>query len=256
MLGMFRRFRKPTEPVFDGAYSKLWWRTRDDETSSALPYWETRGAPARKAIAEEIAKLEGRSFLEVGCHSGPNIWSVMQETEFQRIAGTELSPTVLTFARDTLPETVELYEAEAARLPFGDAEFDITLSVLVLVCIGPEEIDASLKEILRVTKRWLVIGEQFHTGATTEDPYPNTNYWIRDYPAILKDRVRLVGVRHLEKADHIGHLDCLMVFEKLQFGGRVIPSRRTIKLKHHSIARRQRRPRGRHRLTRYGVHTR
>jgi hypothetical protein len=223
LLSLFRTSQVRTsqaQPVehFNGEHSKHWWKTRDEAQSSALPYWETRTALARKVIAEEIAKLEGASLLEIGCHAGPNLWAAAQLKNFDKIAGVELSPTVLEFTRCTLPDAigipVELHEAAADSLPFGDAEFDIVLASLVLVCIGPQDIVGSLDEILRVTKRWLVLGETFSSEDRT-DHYPNTTYWIRNYPKLLEGRARLITTRHIEKPDHMGHLDCVMIFEKL-----------------------------------------
>lgn len=212
------------EPIrFDGEHSKQWWRTRDEQQSSAEGFWNQREHPARTAIGEEIAKLDGSSLLEVGCHAGPNLWAVTQRKLFDRVAGTEISPTILSYAKDTLPHrlgrSVDLREAYCDDLPFADGEFDITLLSVTLCCIGPEEILQSLDEVLRVTRRWIVIAEPFDddpdhgTPLGLPDNYPNTTYWIRNYAALLKGRASLASVRHLEAQHQMGHIRSVMVFQ-------------------------------------------
>lgn len=215
------------EPVrFDGEHSKQWWKTRDEQQSSAEGFWNQREHPARVAIGEEIAKLEGSSLLEVGCHAGPNLWAAAQRKKFDKIAGTELSPTILRYAIETLPErlgqTIHLYEASAERLPFRDGEFDTTLLSVVLCCIGPEEIQKSLDEVLRVTRRWIVIAEPHDDNPThgtplgSPDYYTNTTYWIRNYDVLLEGKAKLASIRPLSRADQMGHIRSIMVFKLLK----------------------------------------
>jgi hypothetical protein len=69
-----RRIRQARMPRFDGPHAKQWWRIRD-QTDAGLSgfYWRSRNAPARRAIAETVAALDGNSLLEIGCHAGPNL---------------------------------------------------------------------------------------------------------------------------------------------------------------------------------------
>jgi hypothetical protein len=68
-----RRIQQARLPHYDGRQAKQWWRTRDrDEAGLTEFYWQSRQAPARRAIAEAVAALDGDSLLEIGCHAGPN----------------------------------------------------------------------------------------------------------------------------------------------------------------------------------------
>jgi SAM-dependent methyltransferase len=221
MLQKLRRLFRPEPPQFDGEHSKTWWATRDTaESSSAAPYWEHRTHPSRAAIAEEVAKLEGSSLLEVGVHAGPTMWAIAQRKKFERLAGTELSETVLDFTRGTLPaalgQPVELVQAAADSLPFPDNSFDIVCTCMVLVCIGPNDIERSLAEMLRVSRRYIVLGEPFSgEGPDRIDPYSNTSYWVRNYERLLGGRARLVLSKMLADEAKMGHLDSVLVFERL-----------------------------------------
>src|SRR5262245_12939221 len=98
-------------PRFDGGAAKQWWRTRDQADPGLLDfYWQSRTTPARRAIADVVAELDGNSLVEIGCHVGPNLWAVAQATSFEKLAGTDLSPTVLAEASRRLG--AERIEAE------------------------------------------------------------------------------------------------------------------------------------------------
>ena len=151
-------------PRFTGAHARQWWETRDNgATSSAEVFWEGRTHPARDAVASVVATLPGDSILEIGVHAGPLLWAIAQRKTFRRLAGTELSAKVLEFTRANLPQalgqTVELVQAAADRLPFEDKSFDIVVTGVTLVCIGPDLILPSLNEVLRVCSGFLVLAE-------------------------------------------------------------------------------------------------
>lgn len=220
------RVRQASMPRFDGGQARQWWRDRDRSDPGLLDfYWQSRTAPARRAIAETVRGLEGDSLVEVGCHIGPNLWAVGQVKRFSRLAGTDMSPTVLAEARRRLGTeqlAAELAVVAADALPFADKSFDICLTSVTLVCIGSDAIDASLDEILRVTRKWLVLCEPW-TDRTADRPdcYPETTYWIRNYRARLQGRAEFVGVEHLPRAHHIGHLDSISIFRVSQDGASV-----------------------------------
>lgn len=220
-------FRSKTGPAiaepkakFDGAHSKNWWTTRDSgESSSAPSYWAQRTHPLRTEIGKAVSSLGATSLLEVGCHAGMNLWSASQFQKWNRIAGVELSKTVLDFARSALSEDVELKQAAADDLPFEDSSFDVVLTAGTLLCIGPDEIEKALTEICRVSRRWIVLVEpieidpRYATATGREDPYPNTMYWIRNYAGLLAQRTELASSFRLPKGTQVGHMDSISVFE-------------------------------------------
>jgi len=216
------------KPRFDGEHSRQWWETRDDAgQNSAEGYWKQREHPFRLKIGETVSKLDGQALLEVGCHAGPNFWSINRSKQWSRLAGTELSRPVLSFAEATLPEAlgrpVDLVHAAADALPFKSDEFDVVLASGVLLCIGPDLIEQSVREILRVTQRWLVLVEPLSEDAADAnatgkiDYYPNTTYWIRNYTGFLAKvaNVRRTDLVMAENGHSLGHMNSIMVFEKL-----------------------------------------
>jgi ubiquinone/menaquinone biosynthesis C-methylase UbiE len=207
-----------------GAHSEQWWKTRDEgKRSSDEDYWAHRTHASRTKIAEVVSLLDGNSLLEVGCHIGPTLWAIAQKKQFDRLAGTELSPSILEKAKARLPEAlgrpVDLLEASASALPFPDKSFDIVVTGAVLVCIGPEDILQSLAEIVRVAKRYLVLCEPFSDDIKLAnadgkiDPYPNTTYWIRNYAKMLQKDARIISWDRFSEGERAGHLDSVLVLE-------------------------------------------
>ncbi|HEY0301293.1 MAG TPA: class I SAM-dependent methyltransferase, partial [Rhizomicrobium sp.] len=188
-----RSIQQARMPRFNTRHGKQWWRTRDQADAGLYEfYWQSRHVAARRAIAEAVAALDGNSLLEIGCHVGPNLWAISQARSFDRLAGTDLSPGVLAEARRRLAAaglTPDLALAAADDLPFADKSFDICLTSVTLVCVGPEAIDASLAELIRVTRQWLVLCEPWSDAARDRpDYYPETTYWVRNYRALLRGR--------------------------------------------------------------------
>jgi ubiquinone/menaquinone biosynthesis C-methylase UbiE len=215
---------KRGHPVYSSEHSRQWWTNRDAALSSSQSYWDSRDSAVRQLIGQTIAGLDGDRLLEIGCHAGPNLYACARRKKFSRIAGTELSPQAMAFARQHLPPEigpVEIVEARADALPFADSSFDIVLTGAVLVCIGPDEILQSLNDILRVSRRWVVLAEPYsdrQKDATITgriDRYPNTTYWVRNYAGLLKDKARLVSATRIPKKDRQGHLDSVIVLEKI-----------------------------------------
>jgi SAM-dependent methyltransferase len=225
-----------TPASFDGAHSRRFWTEREAGNPAYVEaYWQGRTHPLRAAVAAAVTALEARSALEVGCHCGPNLWAIGQRRRYDALAGTELSPFVAAAGRRLLAESLDqpagIAVAAADRLPFADGRFDLVLSCGVLLCIGPEAIERSLRELLRVARRWLVLAEPFDDSPAAAswtgrvDRYPNTAYWIRDYAALLPrlEPVRRVSLARLPPDQRLGHIDSIGVFAK---GGSAVPGRR------------------------------
>lgn len=101
-----------------------------------------------------VALLDGRlhgSLLDAGCGTGGFLaWAAALGT-FTRLCGIDLSPEAIELAREAVPGA-ELHAAPLDRIPFGDAEFDLAVSLDVLQHVHEDALDASLRELRRVVK--------------------------------------------------------------------------------------------------------
>jgi ubiquinone/menaquinone biosynthesis C-methylase UbiE len=98
---------------------------------------------AEVAAVADLAK--GREVLEVGCGTG----LILQRLAglARRAAGVDLSPGMLARARE---RGLDVREADATALPFGDATFDVAVSFKVLAHIP--EVAKAIAEMCRVVR--------------------------------------------------------------------------------------------------------
>lgn len=107
-------------------------------------FWGRRLA-LEQLVRDRIAGSQGCRVLDVGCGTG-YVLARMQELG-NTVTGVEASPTPLAFARQR--NIALVFAAEAERLPFEDAEFDLVVSMDVYEHI--EDDVAAMAEAWRVT---------------------------------------------------------------------------------------------------------
>lgn len=114
-----------------------------------------------------LDRLGPRSALEVGCNVGGNLAWIARRVP--TVAGVDVNARALAELRRRLPG-VRAVRAPARRLPFGDREFDLTLTMGVLIHQDPADLDAVMAEVVRCSARWVLCGE-YHADRLTEVPY-------------------------------------------------------------------------------------
>jgi SAM-dependent methyltransferase len=101
-----------------------------------------------------VALLDGHlhgALLDAGCGTGGFLaWAAEQGT-FTRLCGIDLSAEAIELARETVP-AAELHAAPLDRIPFGDGEFDVAVSLDVLQHVHEDVLDTSLRELRRVLR--------------------------------------------------------------------------------------------------------
>lgn len=93
----------------------------------------------------------GSRVVEVGCSTGEDYIRFAAERGVH-VTGVDMREVELPYANTTF------VQANASKLPFDDQQFDVALSIGVLEHIQPiEELAASVSEIARVAKRFVVV---------------------------------------------------------------------------------------------------
>src|SRR5205085_155292 len=92
--------------------------------------------------------------LEVGCGTG---LLLERFGAFANAKGIDLSPRMLDRAR---ARGLDVREGSATKLPFDDAQFDVTVSFKVLAHVG--DIGRALSEMVRVTRPGGVVLAEFY----------------------------------------------------------------------------------------------
>jgi ubiquinone/menaquinone biosynthesis C-methylase UbiE len=91
---------------------------------------EPFNASLRRYVLKFARPEPGASILEIGCGTGTNL-QLFAEVGC-RVAGIDLSPSMLDLARTKLGATADLHLGDAADMPFGDADFDLVVAFLTL----------------------------------------------------------------------------------------------------------------------------
>ncbi len=121
----------------------------------------TRGI--REAAMEMIGSVSGRRILEVGCGTGLNLHRLQQAGG--SVHGIDLSPLMLTEARQKLGKTAVLNVGDATQLPYPAQVFDLVIAMLTLHEMNDGMRSGVMKEMIRVCRkngRLLLV--DFHPG--------------------------------------------------------------------------------------------
>ena len=115
------------------------------------------------------------SALEVGCNRGDNLGAFDPWIAYGVEPNRHARKKALGWGFPVL-------DAKADNLPFGDDRFDLVFTVGVLIHISPEDLDASLREIHRVAKKFILAIEY---DAPDEEPVDyrgvRAGIWKRPY---------------------------------------------------------------------------
>ncbi len=98
-------------------------------------------------VAVAVEGVEAPQILDCGCGTGNNLALLRRHG---RPAGVDLTWTGLRFARDRGERA--LAQASAARLPFGEATFDLVTSFDVIYALDDEVEAAAIAEMFRVLR--------------------------------------------------------------------------------------------------------
>ena len=116
----------------------------------------------RRLIVDEIAAVEPRVVLDVGCGTGTLTIAAADQLRETRVVGLDGDRKVLDLARrKTGSERVEWVEGLADELPFGDGEVDALMTTLVFHHLPLGIKRAALVEARRVLRPGgrLVVGD-------------------------------------------------------------------------------------------------
>jgi ubiquinone/menaquinone biosynthesis C-methylase UbiE len=161
-------------------------------------YWDSQNHPHRTFLIETIFKFNPSSILEIGCNCGPNLCLLARKFPDAVIIGIDINPIAVQKGNEWLSQegfsNVKLLEGKADELrQFQDKSFDVVFTDAVLIYIGPDKIKNVMKEMIRITRKALILMEWHSFEPEKNDPYGLGVYHYgnrkRDYVALLKQFV-------------------------------------------------------------------
>ncbi|MEK7642691.1 MAG: pseudaminic acid biosynthesis-associated methylase [Patescibacteria group bacterium] len=124
--------------------------------------------------------------LEVGANWGLQLMT-LQKLGFKNLYGIEVNPFAIEYAHKHT-KGIYIIEGDALELPFKDGYFDLVFTSGVLIHIDPKNVPQAMKEIYRVSKKY-IWGTEYHSDEYTHTPYRGRNnvQWKTNFPKIYMD---------------------------------------------------------------------
>jgi len=152
----------------------------DAYTERNVVEWSRR-LPAFQTM---FAGLSLTRVLEVGCNRGHNLAALAALLPAEaEIVGIEPNLHALEIARVASPHASALY-GHALDIAFRNDYFDLVFTAGVLIHISPADLDTAFREIVRVSRRYILAVEYFAEEETPVEYRGQTGLlWKRDFKA-------------------------------------------------------------------------
>ena len=148
--------------------------------------------PLAAQFADLAGARSGQRLLDVGCGPGALTAELVKRVGPDAVSAVEPSASFVAASRERLPG-VDIRQAAAERLPFGDAAFDAALAQLVVHFMADPV--AGLREMGRVTRPGGVVAACVWDHAGGRGPL--SAFWraVRELDPGADDESNLAGVR-------------------------------------------------------------
>jgi SAM-dependent methyltransferase len=157
-------------------------------------YIPGRWAPVAKAMAKHYQLKAGDRVLDIGCGKGFQLYELSLAVPGVEVYGIDISEYAIANSHEGIKHRLQV--GNATSLPFDERFFDYVFSINTLHNLFNYELDAALREIVRVSNKhsyicvesyrneiekanllyWQVTCEVFHTPAEWEWWFKFTTY--------------------------------------------------------------------------------
>jgi len=154
-------------------------------------YKKTYNVTATDMYQESLRGLSISSCLEVGSNVG-NQLKLLQKLGYQNLYGVEINAYAVQKAKE-LTKNINIIEGSAFDIPFKDGYFDLVFTAGVLIHIHPDDLRRVMKEIYRVSKKYIRGFEYFSPRYTEINYRGNLNrlwkanfadIYLQEFPAL------------------------------------------------------------------------
>ena len=182
-----------------------YWRKRhllkrsdwQDGEDWVMGYWNSKSHPHRQFLMEKISRyFPLRNVLEIGSNCGPNLYLLAKKSPQVKLVGIDINREAINIGKRFFTQegisNIELLIGKADTLyQFSDKSFDLVFCDAILIYIGPDKIKEIMKEIIRVSRKAIILVEwhedskEDHNGLGVY----HFGHWKRNYVNLLKQFV-------------------------------------------------------------------
>lgn len=135
---------------------KEYWRNRKiDWTKHYLATWDH---PHRRLIVHALKTFDWFSLWEVGCGPGANLVKITKELPGHQLGGGDINADAIEVAKQTFVGG-RFHVESSEDILLSDNSVDVILSDAHLIYYGPTKIKKVLKEMLRATRKYIILFE-------------------------------------------------------------------------------------------------
>jgi pseudaminic acid biosynthesis-associated methylase len=179
--------------------------------------YKKRFGITRTELNEEFFSNLGKNskILEVGCNRGIQM-EILKKMGFSNLTGIEINKNAIGLARED--KDLCIMEANAFDIPFKDNYFDLVFTSGVLIHIAPENLSKAIKEIVRVSKKFIFGVEYFSEKCEEIEYRGNKNrLWKNNFPKLFLDTdssLSLLKSRKIAYLDNKNNINVAYLIEK------------------------------------------
>lgn len=141
-------------------HSSYWFNRKIDWNESYLKTWDH---PHRFLISSILKGLNFLSLIEIGCGAGANLKNILQTIPGKQVGGIDINPDAIDLCNKTFKGAM-FKVGSADDIMMSDDSTDVVLSDMCLIYVSPKDIGKYLKEIKRITRKYIVLCE-FHSNS-------------------------------------------------------------------------------------------
>lgn len=138
---------------------KNYWKRRKIDWDKA--YFQTWTHPHRQILCAILKNLDWQCLMEIGCGSGPNLVQIVKQIPGKQLGGIDINADAIDLAKKMFKGGV-FFVNSADDIMMSDKSSDVILSDMCLIYVSPFKIDKYIKEIKRVTRKYVVFCEFHH----------------------------------------------------------------------------------------------
>lgn len=141
-----------------------------------------------KFIRDLATSLRANNVLEVGCNSGNDLRSFPNDFD---VHGVDLNDHALDIAKKKLP-SFKFQNGSIIDLPYEESSIDFVFTHYVLNYISENKIDKAIKELYRVSKKYILNCELYDENESPIDG--NSKLWKRNiYKRWVNFQVKIIS---------------------------------------------------------------
>lgn len=195
LQGIYYRILFLIEKILGTRFQEFRWSIRHKIRKQwAQSYIDSLDHPHRKYVIEKILTYTPlKTVLEIGCNTGPNLYLLAKRFPEAQYYGIDINKNAIERGKKWLAQqgnsTINLSVGRFDNLKkLQTKSVDIVFTDATLIYIGPDKIRHVLAEMIRVTRKALILHEFHLFQKKSDDAHPYQYFdahWIYNYHTLI-----------------------------------------------------------------------